>query len=173
MSLFIHLPYQYLRESASATFSSLVKLILGFEFENSWIKLPISAQNSFVLLFARAATYRNFFETFIKGLFLASSRRVLSLIDFKPGFGNPVTSPLVFLSGDSPLYLSSFCVTELHIPLIRGRERERDSTLRDLICLHVVQFVNISRQIYHCPKWEEIDFARYHNSRWSRVSRDC
>jgi len=71
-----------------ATFSLLpvVKLIRGFE--NSQVKLPISAQKSFVL-FARAATYRNFFKTFMKGLFLASSRRVLSLIDFKLGFGNP------------------------------------------------------------------------------------
>lgn len=127
--------------------------------------MPISAQKSFVLLFARAATYRNFFETFMKGLFLASSRQVLSLIDFKSGFGKPRHfSPRFSLRRPFRpfLFLLALHPTDSH---------RQDSTLRDLICLHVVQFVNISWQIYHCPKREEIDFARYHNSRWSRISR--
>lgn len=88
----------------------------------------------------------------MKGPFLASSHRALSLIDFKSGFGNPRH----FVSRFSllPFLVYSFCVTP----------DWQDSTFRDLICWHVARFVNISWQVYRCPKRMEIDFTRYHNS---------
>jgi len=62
----------------------------------------------------------------MKGLFLASSRRVLSLIDFKLGFGNlRHLSPRFSLRRPSHPYLSFFCVT-FHDGRKGGREGRRE-----------------------------------------------